>query len=511
MPSRWAWAGVTKSGSSRYTRLASTREYTRYPADMMAMPIMANSTEFMAISHIVVSNRRWSRATIKSMGAYHHLARGSGLRIPRPGLQETVLRPTGSLPLQETREHVNVRFENKAPTKVNPIAAVLCWLTVALEGFDLVALGAVIPTLLQTQHLGMDRPALTFAATISLVGVGVGAATVGPVADRFGRRLTLLACILSFSVFTALLPTAGTAISFALLRFLAGLGLGACMPVALTMMSEVAPPQHRAKASTLTMTGYHVGAVATSLLALAVTTDWHLIFYAGGFFGLALLPVMWFLLPESGHVTASERKPRLPLSTVLRGPYARASIGAWVGSFMGLLLVYGLNTWLPQIMRDAGYPLTAALNLLLLMNVGAVVGLLLAGWVADRSGIKRSVLVWFAAAAIFLAVLSIRMANPLLLNAAVFVTGIFVFSAQVLIYALITHLFASEIRGTALGLTSGIGRIGAIVGPAVTGTLVAAGSAYPWGFYVFAVVAVLGLLSVTVVPANIYDPQREDA
>lgn len=58
MPSRWAWAGVTKSGSSRYTRLASTREYTRYPADMMAMPIMANSTEFMAISHIVVSNRR---------------------------------------------------------------------------------------------------------------------------------------------------------------------------------------------------------------------------------------------------------------------------------------------------------------------------------------------------------------------------------------------------------------------------------------------------------------------
>lgn len=406
---------------------------------------------------------------------------------------------------------MNVRFENKATTRVNPVAAFLCWLTVALEGFDLVALGAVIPTLLATGHLGMSRADLTFAATISLVGVGIGAAAIGPVADRFGRRLTLVGCILVFSVFTTLIPLAGSALVFSLLRFLAGLGLGACMPVALTMMSEVSPPQHRAKAATLTMTGYHVGAVLTSLLALAVTTDWRLVFYTGGVLGLLLVPGMWFALPESSSVAAGERKPRLPLSSVLRGPYARASVGAWIGSFMGLLLVYGLNTWLPQIMRDAGYPLTASLNLLLLMNVGAIVGLLVAGAVADRGGIKRSALIWFALAAVFLALLSVRMVDPLLLNATVFVTGVFVFSAQVLIYALVTHLFATDIRGTALGLTSGIGRIGAIVGPGVTGALVTAGNAYPWGFHLFAVVAVLAALALLIMPANIYDPGREDA
>lgn len=406
---------------------------------------------------------------------------------------------------------MNVRFESQAATRVNPVAAVLCWLTVALEGFDLVALGAVIPTLLSSGHLGMTRADLTFAATISLVGVGIGAAAVGPFADRLGRRVTLIVCILVFSVFTTLLPLAGSVLLFCTLRFVAGLGLGACMPVALTMMSEVTPPRHRAKAATLTMTGYHVGAVATSLLALAVTADWHSVFYAGGIAGLLLVPVMWFLLPESSALAAGDTPARLPLSSVLRGPYARASIGAWVGSFMGLLLVYGLNTWLPQIMRDAGYPLTAALNLLLLMNVGAVVGLLVAGWVADRGGIKRSALLWFALSAVFLALLSIRMANPALLNAGVFVTGVFVFSAQVLIYALVTDLFASDVRGTALGLTSGIGRLGAIAGPAITGTLVSAGNAYPMGFYVFAVVAVLALAAVSLMPARIYDPERGDA
>lgn len=407
---------------------------------------------------------------------------------------------------------MNVRFESPAPVRVNPLAAFLCWLTVALEGFDLVALGAVIPTLLDTQHLGMDRGYMTFVATITLVGVGLGAATIGPVADRFSRRITLVACILTFSVFTAILPTAGSAAGFAFLRFLAGLGLGACMPVALTMASEVFPTQHRAKAATLTMTGYHVGAVVAALLARSAGDDWHRVFYGGGLGGLLLVPMMWFLLPESGRATTERGRPaRLPIATVLRGQYGRASIGAWVGSFLGLLLVYGLNTWLPQIMRDAGYPLTAALNLLLLMNFGAITGLLIAGWVADKAGIKRSVLLWYVLSAIFLALLSIRMASPALLNATVFVTGLFVFSAQVLIYALVTHLFASEIRGTALGLTSGIGRIGAIVGPGITGILVTTGNAWPWGFYLFAAVAALAVLALLLMPANIYDPDRADA
>jgi sugar phosphate permease len=167
---------------------------------------------------------------------------------------------------------------------------------------------------------------------------------------------------------------------------------------------------------------------------------------------------------------------------------------------MGLLLVYGLNTWLPTLMAEAGYSLSSSLTLLLVLNVGAVAGLLLAGWLGDRHGAKRIVLVWFGVSALLLAVLSIRMQNEILLNAAVFVTGVFVFSAQVLVYAWVSQLFPAHLRGTALGFSAGVGRIGAILGPAVTGTLVTLGVAYPWGFYVFAAAAVLAVLALVAVP-----------
>ena len=78
----------------------------------------------------------------------------------------------------------------------------LCWLAVALEGFDLVVIGAVIPTLSKTGDLGFTDSSLTMASTVGLVGVGIGAVAVGPLTDRFGRRLTVIGCVALFSVLT---------------------------------------------------------------------------------------------------------------------------------------------------------------------------------------------------------------------------------------------------------------------------------------------------------------------
>ena len=136
---------------------------------------------------------------------------------------------------------------------------------------------------------------------------------------------------------------------------------------------------------------------------------------------------------------------------VVRGRYLAVSIGLWVASFMGLLLVYGLNTWLPKIMGEAGYSIEAGTGLLLVLNVGAVIGLLVAGGISDSRGNKPTVLLWFGLAAVFLALLSIKMDSTLLVYVAVLLAGIFVFSAQVLVYAFVGHLYPPEIRGTALG------------------------------------------------------------
>ncbi|GAB3309462.1 MFS transporter [Epidermidibacterium keratini] len=390
--------------------------------------------------------------------------------------------------------------------------AALCWITVMLEGYDLVVLGAVIPTLVSTEYAGINVAGATTIATLSLVGVAIGAAMVGPLTDRFGRRIVLLGSIALFSIFTLLIPMASSVAIFAAFRLIAGLGLGACMPTALTYMSEFLPPASRAKASTWTMTGYHVGAVLTSLLALAVIPNWQPLFYAGGIAGLLILPIMWAKLPESEAFLQAKKTSaaKVPLSMLLKPPYLRATIAVWVGSFMGLLLVYGLNTWLPKIMEGAGYPLDSAITMLLVLNVGAVVGLLLAGWAADRKGIKPVILLWFALSAVLLALLSVKFGNTLLLNLAIFVTGVFVFSGMVLIYAYVTHAYPPAIRGTALGLASAVGRLGAIFGPMVTGALVAAGLGYPWGFYFFAAVAVLGLVAMFTVPRSIAQTTEQD-
>lgn len=388
-----------------------------------------------------------------------------------------------------------------------PIA--LCWLAVALEGFDLVVIGAVIPTLSQTGALGFTDASLTTAATMGLVGVGIGAALIGPVTDRLGRRRPLIGCVAWFSVLTILTPLAPGVDSFTALRLLAGLGLGACLPVALAFMSEYAEDHRNGTAMTRVMTGYHVGAVLTALLALVVIDawGWEAMFYIGGIAGLLTLPIFFVKLPESAaYLSAREQhadRPRtVRTADVVRRPYLRVSIGLWVASFMGLLLVYGLNTWLPKLMGEAGYSIEAGTTLLLVLNVGAVTGLLVAGQIADSRGNKPTVLVWFAAAAVCLALLSIKLESTALVYAAVLVTGVFVFSAQVLVYAFVGHLYPDELKGTALGLSAGVGRVGAIVGPSITGALVAAGIAYPWGFYVFAGAAVLAVGALALVPAH---------
>ncbi|GGL62082.1 MFS transporter [Streptomyces fumigatiscleroticus] len=387
----------------------------------------------------------------------------------------------------------------------NTWTVILCWITVLLEGYDLVVLGAIIPILLKTHHLGMTAGDATTVATLSLVGVAIGAVCVGPLADRLGRRRLLIGSVVVFSLFTVLVPLAGSVWMFAALRLAAGLGLGACMPVSLTMTAEHMPAERRARASTLTMTGYHTGAVITSLLALKVTENWEILFYLLGVAGFAVAAIQFFRLPESEAFVRARQGDgarRVPFTELLKPAHLRAGIGVWLASFMGLLLVYGLNTWLPKLMNDAGYPVPTAVTQLLVLNIGGVVGLVLGGLVADRRGIKVTTLGWFGVSVLMLACLSIEMESDLLLDAVVFLTGVFVFSAQVLVYAYVTQYYPAAVRGTALGSASGIGRIGSIVGPSITGALVASGIGHPWGFYFFAAVAVLGFLAVLSLPAR---------
>ncbi|SNS20306.1 Sugar phosphate permease [Geodermatophilus pulveris] len=408
--------------------------------------------------------------------------------------------------------------------------APLCWVAVLLDGFDLVVVGTVIPTLRTPEEWGLSGTGATAVITVGLLGMMVGALTIGTLTDLVGRRTALIGAVAAFSLLTLLCAFAPNAAVFGVLRFLAGIGLGGCLPTAIAMVNEFTRAGRSGRATTTIMTGYHVGAVATAALAIVVipSLGWRAMFVIGALPALALVPLMVRHLPESaGYLLAQGRRAEaeevarrhgLALeSTPAAAPHAgaegaagaaatvrtlftagrlRNTVAIGATSFMGLLLVYGLNNWLPTIMREAGYDLGDSLAFLLVLNVGAIVGLLVAGTVADRVGIRAAGIAWFASGALFLALLSVRLPTAGL-YAMCFLTGCFVFSAQVLVYAFVSANHPPQVRATALGWSAGAGRIGAIVGPVVTGALVTAGVAFPWGFYVFAVVGVLGALGMS--------------
>ncbi|MEU3627118.1 MFS transporter [Amycolatopsis coloradensis] len=378
----------------------------------------------------------------------------------------------------------------------------LAWAAVLLDGFDLVVLGTVLPALLRDHVWGLTPGTASVISTFGLIGMMIGAMAIGTITDVIGRRKALIIAVAAFSVCTALCAIAPSAFFFGLFRFLAGLGLGGCLPTAIALVTEYARKGKGGSATTTVMTGYHVGAVLTALLGiwLIQPLGWRAMFVAGALPALVLIPLMIKYLPESEsfeRVRETQDKSAADVvGGLFRGGLLRATIAFWVTSFMGLLLVYGLNTWLPEIMRQAGYPLGAALGLLLTLNLGGVVGLLVAGRVADKVGVRPAVIFWFLGAAVFLALLSVKLPAAGL-YVAVFLTGGFVFSAQVLVYAYIGKTYPDWQRATGIGWAAGIGRVGAICGPILGGALLTAGIAYPWGFYAFAAVGALGAAAVT--------------
>ena len=396
-------------------------------------------------------------------------------------------------------------------TKGNPSWVLpLCWTAVLLDGFDLVVLGTVLPSLLDYEPWDLNPGSASLISVVGLIGMTIGAISIGTVTDVIGRRKALLIAVISFSVFTLLCAFAPSPLVFGVFRFLAGLGLGGCLPTAITLVTEYSRRGRSGSATTTVMTGYHVGAVLTALLGIIVipSLGWQAMFIIGAAPALVLVPLMLRYLPEStsflraraaiadGTTDATASAGKRAVSTLFKGGMLRSTIAFWVTSFMGLLLVYGLNTWLPQIMREAGYDLGAALSLLLTLNVGAVIGLLVAGRVADRVGNRRSTVAWFAGASLFLAALSIKLPG-IGVYVSVLLAGMFVFSAQVLVYAYVSRAYPPEGRATALGGVAGVGRVGAICGPLIGGWLLSAGIAYPWGFYVFAAVAAIGAVAVS--------------
>jgi len=358
----------------------------------------------------------------------------------------------------------------------------------------------------------------------------VGALLVGTITDTLGRRKTLIGSVTWFSVFTGLCALAPSPEVFGTLRFIAGIGLGGLMPIACALILEYAPPGRRNLTYVIMQSGYAVGGILAASLAIPLipAAGWQIMYLIGAAPVILIVPVAIKFLPESleylqaqGRTAeATELAHRLGMDlpaapttdtkpahwydsvrTLFTADYRRGTLLLWAASFCALLMVYGMNTWLPQIMRAQDYPLGSALSFLLVFNLGSIIGSIAGARAADRKGSKPVITLAFLLAAISIALLSLR-APMIALYALFAVAGYGTIGTQNLINAYVGRYYPTSARATGIGWALGIGRLGAILGPLAGGLVLDSDLAPNWNFYLFATVALVGLLATTLVPVT---------
>ncbi|GAB3714794.1 MFS transporter [Nocardiopsis nanhaiensis] len=399
------------------------------------------------------------------------------------------------------------------------------------DGYDLVVYGTVLPTLLaDPTDLGDLTPGQAGAlGSYALVGVMVGALIAGAVGDRVGRRRMMIINIVWFSVGMGLTAMATSVLAFGVLRFVTGLGVGALVATAGAVVAEFAPPGRRNLYNAIVYSGIPAGGVMASLMAMLLqdAIGWRGLFWIGALPLVVLLPFALAKLPESPRwllsrgradeaVALSERigvpmpdeaeakaeraeSDRTGFALLASRPYLLPTALMGMMSFAGLLLTYGLNTWLPQIMSQAGFDTQGSLAFLLVLNGGAILGALYASYRADRGHPQRVIAVTFGLAALALVVLTLGLPTWMLL-AAVAMAGVGTIGTQVLVYGFMSNYYPTSARAAGVAWCAGFGRLGGIFGPLVGGLLMGAGLSSAASFYVFAGIAVLGTAVTLSVP-----------
>jgi AAHS family benzoate transporter-like MFS transporter len=414
------------------------------------------------------------------------------------------------------------------------------------DGYDLVVYGAVVSTFLRDpSHIGNVTPAIAgLLGSYALVGVMVGALLAGAVGDLVGRRKVMLFSYAWFSVGMACTATATTAMAFGWLRFATGLGIGALVATTAALVSEYAPAGRKNLINAITNGGIPLGSLLAALLAILLMQHigWRGMFWIGALPIVTLLPLAYFKMPESvvwlasrGRMAEAQRmsertgiplpesvpaKSALPAGSAAAGATA-ASIPVDAGklgfaglfsanylfptvvlglmSATGLVLVYSLNTWLPEIMLRAGFNAKGSLSFLAVLNGGSLFGALAASRAADHFGPKPVVATCFAtgAAALVLLTLGFPLAGLL---AIVAVVGLGTSGTQTLIYGFVANYYRTNVRAAAVAWCAGFGRLGGIGGPMLGSTLIGAGFKLDAIFYVLACLGVMGVLLTLLVP-----------
>jgi AAHS family 4-hydroxybenzoate transporter-like MFS transporter len=403
----------------------------------------------------------------------------------------------------------------------------LCVLFNMVDGFDITAMAIVASGVTADLELSADRLGLIFS--FALAGMMAGAMGLAPLSDVIGRRKMIIASLVIIGVSIVLTANATTLREFVGLRFISGLGGGALLASQATLAAEYSPEKFRALAVTVVTVGYPAGAMMTSVIGGYIIPDygWRGMFWFGGITTLVMAVVALLLIPESLKYLFERRPPnalkranriltRLGKPTIddlpavptspsvtkrnmfsnmlllLAPEHRKATILLWTTFFLCFSTLYFLMSWIPRLMEQSGFSAEAGRQAFFLFNLSAIIGVFTLGFMATRWKLSKLVSGFLFFSAVSMVVFAAAPRNLDLLLAITFVMGFLQQGGFTGLYAVAAKLYPTRIRSTGIGWAIGLGRFGAVVGPAVAGYLIAAGLDMSANYYVFAVPMAIG-------------------
>ena len=432
---------------------------------------------------------------------------------------------------------VNDVIDNATFNKFHWKVLFWCTLIIVFDGYDLVIYGVVLPILMDQWDLNPYVAGLLGSS--ALFGMMFGAMGFGMLSDRLGRKKVIITCVVLFSVTTVINGFATTPWQFGILRFIAGLGIGGVMPNVVSLMSEYSPKKSRSTLVALMFSGYAVGGMMSAGLGIWIVPNygWEIMFYLA-VVPMLMLPFMLKFLPESVAFLMAQKREgeardiltqvaplkhineqdvltvppttdsKAPVLELFRDGRAMSTMMFWVAFFCCLLMVYALGSWLPKLMSNAGYALSSSLMFLMVLNVGAIIGAVGGGWLADRLSLRSVLVSFFILGSGSLVLLGYE--SPMwFLYTLVGIAGATTIGSQILLYAYVAQYYPTSIRSTGLGWASGIGRNGAIVGPLLGGALLAMALPHQMNFLALAVPGAIATVAIALVGRRGFGFRRE--
>ncbi len=436
----------------------------------------------------------------------------------------------------QNKQTVDVQaFLNEAPfSRYQWLVFGLCFFIVLLDGFDTAAIGYIAPSLLA--EWGGVRADLAPVLSAALFGLAAGALSAGPLADAFGRRKVLMASVLVFGAACLLSSFAGTLTQLTILRFITGLGLGAAMPNAVTLVSEYCPDRKRAMLTNAMFCGFPLGAAFGGFLAAWMIPHfgWRSVLVLGGTAPLLLLVLLVFLLPESVRylvargqsverirtilarisITANqavtfiltEKAPttfnqqdhhKKGGAMVLSRSYLTGTLMLWIAYFMGLVIFYALINWMPLLFKDVGLAPRTATLIAALFPLGGV-GAIFLGWLMDRYNANYMIAIGYALTSASIYAIGQATSNLGGLVVVVFVAGTIMNTAQSSMPALAASFYPTQARATGVAWMLGIGRFGGIAGSFLVAALAQRNLSFGQIFMVVAIPGVVAMVALLI-------------